>query len=267
MKEILYKLTYSDLKILQRIIEYSKRGSYPDIRELGLQKKDILHLIRLGVVEVYIMSRTYFVVKVRDDIVQYVKEVLDEKMRELNSDIIDSVLNIEYLYVKPELKDLLKKVILGKGYLLIVGKSGIGKTEILKALSRLPRSAYFSGVMLKKSDLIDLYKEPYLELVLINELDKTHSNAVYDILIDMFDEGRFCVIATANDIRKFPEGLKSRFIVYRLDYTLDEIISIIELVLRNKYGIHDVNIDIIKRLYHEYGDIRQVVERYRLGLV
>lgn len=265
VKEILYKLSYNDLLLMKRIIDYWKeKNFYPDVKELGLKKSDIYHLIRLGVVEVAYETRQYFVIKVKDELKDYVYEVLQEKTKELSENDIDKVLNIEYLYVKPDLKEMIKKAIMKKVWLLIVGDVGTGKTEILKALNKLPRTVYFNGTLLKKDDLLQVYNDNFVEIILINEIDKCASHYVYDVLVEMHDEGRFSVIATANNTRKLIEPLRSRFIQYHLNYTIDEIFKIIELVLIHKYNYSVIDIDLVKRLYNETKDIRQVIEKYRI---
>lgn len=245
-------LTYDEIKILEKLLEINDEI---DIKELGLKKSDVYNLIKLNLIVVTYQTKNFFVVKINDNKVDDIKKYIEHRKKEISDEDIDRVL--ENVYIKDELKNIVKKVIKNKLFLMLYGKAGVGKTEILNALSNLSRTAYFHGTTLKKEDLLQILEDELIEIILINELDKCSSMHVYNLLHEIYDMRKYAIIATANTLRKFSETLRSRMIEYKISYSIDEIINIIKRSLE-KEDVH-VSEDIIKQYFLKYKDIRKTI--------
>lgn len=260
---VVKNLDYNELRILIDIIDYKRNIGYPpDIRELGYKYKDIEGLVKMKIVNAHV-SNKHTIVDIDDSYIDDILNLWNYKTSEITEDMINEVLNNEYIYVKDDLKDIIRKVIKKKLWLLIISKPGMGKTEILNALNILPRTIMLSGSLLDKHTLLKVLDEDFVKIILINEIDKCRSHAVFDILNEVYDERKYTVIANANNTRKLSESLLSRFIPYNLDYTNEEVMKIFEISLK-KEGIENIDYDLLMNLYKKHRDIRKVINLYLL---
>lgn len=135
-------------------------------------------------------------------------------------------------------------------HVLMVGPAATGKSQLLQAIAKLPRSRYAVGGATTSAGLLDyLLDQPGTRNLVIDELDKAETADLY-ALYSLMESGivtrlqhddqvhrihKVWVFAAANSADKIPDALLSRFV--RLDlrpYTPEQLRHINRVILERE---------------------------------
>lgn len=166
---------------------------------------------------------------------------------------------------------------------LLWGSVASAKTLFLQELSRLPGSQFILGSSLTKAGLFDVLFNERPRYLVLDELDKISDVNNLSALLSLMETGivtetkyrrhRFLrlktwVYASANDIRKIPLELKSRFLKLRFkDYTRDEFYDVVVTILKEREAIKEsLGIYIAEKVIKDLNskDVRDSVKIARL---
>lgn len=168
-------------------------------------------------------------------------------------------------------------------HVLLWGSVASAKTLFLEEFRRLPGNHFILGSSLTKAGIYDVLFNERPNYLVIDELDKIDDQGNLAALLSLMESGivtetkyrrhRFIrlktwVYASANDIRKIPLELKSRFLMLRFkDYTRDEFYDVVVTVLREREGIKEpLGLYIAEKVIRELdsSDVRDTVKVTRL---
>jgi len=182
-------------------------------------------------------------------------------------------------------KDLIKRSIESEKpvHFLLWGSVASAKTLMLEELSRLPQSHFILGSALTKAGLFEVLYNERPQFLIIDELDKIGDVENLAALLSLMERGfiretkyrrhrplrlKTWVFAAANDIRRVPMELKSRFLLLRFrDYEIDEFYNVAVAVLMEREQIpQGLSLYIAEKTTSELSsrDVRDAVKIARL---
>ncbi len=237
--------------ILLKKIE--KEGGYIDASGYERNIRELLKKMNSeNLVEVDITNRHMYV-RITEDGKQYIEDFENSRL---------GISDIDLTLLDEKDKDKFLTGLKNNLWMLIIGKSGIGKSYLLEQLSNLQRYIYTVGSTTKKAELLffKTVAKPYGFGILIDELDKM-PHAVQDALIEIYNE-KVQVIGVANDITKIPKYILDRFdLVFEIKMDVEKYKRILQqagVILSNeKY----------EKLFNDGVSIRKAIRLYNSGLL
>lgn len=280
---------------VRRILEYEEdHKDDQHFNDLGWSWDDVRlpgprlnQLVLAGIIEIVYKSRKnrgYLLVdreQIKKDLELYEAPLnyspeTDEEIK-FSESIFDDIINYN------EVKDLFKKALKSEEpiHILMIGPPASAKSMFLFCLARLDGAHYALGSSSTKSGLSDFLIEYSPRILLIDELDKMNTHD-YSVLLSLCESGlvgetkykrvrsvqlKCAVFAAANDAKKIPQEVKSRFIVLRFkEYAKAEFLETAVKLLMREGKDHDLATYIAEKIWHfEKHDIRDCIQISRLG--
>lgn len=217
-----------------------------------------------GLVEILYKSRSSTNYGVPSSTIQLIEEVMklpelgaevseEPTLVELTEDVFEDIVGLE------NIKELVMQVLKSDKpvHLLMVGPPASAKSMILEILSRHYGVPIILAGISTKAGIRDFIEENRPRVMLIDELDKVTTPLELSVLLSWMESQKITitmaskrievrcpsvckVIAAANDARRIPPELLSRFIVVKIpQYTDEQTKEICINVLTKREGISD----------------------------
>jgi Holliday junction DNA helicase RuvB len=261
-------------EIIERILNFKPKYDYHnelgfEAYEVGADNRILNELVKLGILEITLKTNKSTFYKLRD--IERAKKFLEIHNVKIDKSkpLFDSIIGYE------EQKELLRRVINSDKpiHVLLLGSPATAKTLFLLELTKIPNSIYLTPYITYSGLFSYLDLEP--QLILIDQLDNLKYNDVYRLLIDICEYGiatkisyneqvvkkvNTKIIATANDTKRIPQALLSRFLILEFKkYTEQEFINIAKQLLKDYNLSEDVKDYIIEKCKRTL-DIRNVIK-------
>ena len=168
---------------------------------------------------------------------------------------------------------------------LLWGSVASAKTLFLEELARLPHSCFVLGSSLTKAGIFEVLFTQRPRFLIVDELDKVDDHSNLTALLSLMERGvvtetkykrhrslrlKTWVFASANEIRKIPKELLSRFLwrgLHFRDYTVEEFYEVVVKVLTQRENVPEsLALYIAERVHQdmESRDVRDAVKLARL---
>ena len=202
----------------------------------------------------------------------------EEEEVKLPDDLFDVIVGYE------DVKEIFIKSLKSKKpvHILMVGPPACAKSLFLMEIERLPGAVFITAGTSTRVGIRDIIFERLPRYLLIDELDKVKDAKDLSALLTWMESGRVVVakhrkyqerrgkgwvFAAANDERKIPREIKSRFLVIRMKpYTEEEFIKVAKEVLVRREGVAPEVAEYIAEKVAKYTrDIRDAVKIARLA--
>jgi Holliday junction DNA helicase RuvB len=263
-------------EIIKRILEINENPQFEYNKSLGFEawqlntdNKTLMELVKMGILEITLKTNRSIFYKLKDiEKAKRFLEVYNVKI-DTSKPLFDSIIGYE------EQKELLRRVIESEKpiHLLLLGTPATAKTLFLLELTKIPNSVYLTPYITYSGLFSYLDLEP--KLILIDQLDNLKYPDVYRLLIDICEYGiatktsynekiaktiKTKIIATANDTKRIPQALLSRFLILQFKkYSEEEFINIAKQLLKDYSLSEDVKDYIIEKCKNSL-DVRNVLK-------
>jgi Holliday junction DNA helicase RuvB len=263
-------------EIIERILELAENPKFEYNKTLGFEgwqintdNKTLMELVKLGILEITLKTNKSTFYRIKD--VERAKKFLEIYNVKIDTSrpLFDSIIGYE------EQKEILKRVIESEKpiHVLLLGSSATAKTLFLLELTKIPNAIYITPYI-TYSGLFD-YLDTEPPLLLIDQLDNIKYSDVYRLLIDLCEYGiitktsynekiskivKTKVIATANNTKRIPQALLSRFLILQFKKYSEEEFKAISKELLKSYNLsEDVKDYIIEKCKNSL-DVRNVLK-------
>jgi hypothetical protein len=256
------------MEILNKLLDFRDREF--EAWEIGSDNRDLIKLMKLGVVEIVLKTNKHTIWRVKD--IAKIERLI--KLRETKIQIPAK----EPLFSSIEGHEKHKEIILRAVncsepiHLLLCGAPASAKTLFLLELTKIG-GEYVTPYITYVGMFDLLLTNP--KILLIDQLDNVKDKGVYRLLIDLCEYGYVTktthyelmrdkvdtkIIATANSVKRIPEALLSRFLILRFrEYSDSEYVNVANKVLSNFNIDSKLKEYIIKRTL-PFKDVRNAIK-------